>query len=39
MITFEYFSAIIGSCIIIVLIAVDYLQKYNTDVFQRNYCL
>jgi len=39
MITFEYFSAIIGSCIIIVLIAVDYLQKYNTDVFQRKLLL
>jgi diguanylate cyclase (GGDEF)-like protein len=35
MITFEYFSAIIGSCIIIILIAADYLQKYNTDIFQR----
>ena len=39
MITFEYFCAIIGSCIIIVLIAVDYLQKYNTDVFQRKLLL
>jgi len=41
MITFEYsvFSAAIGSCIIIVLIAVDYLQKYNTDVFQRKLLL
>jgi diguanylate cyclase (GGDEF)-like protein len=39
MITFEYFSAIIGSCIIIVLIAADYLQKYNTDVFQRKLLL
>jgi len=39
MITLEYFSAIIGSCIIIILIAVDYLQKYNTDVFQRKLLL
>jgi diguanylate cyclase (GGDEF)-like protein len=39
MITFEYFSAIIGSCIIILLIAADYLQKYNTDVFQRKLLL
>jgi len=41
MIAFEYstFSAIIGSCIIIVLIAADYLQKYNTDVFQRKLLL
>jgi len=39
MITLEYFSAIIGSCIIILLIAVDYLQKYNTDVFQRKLLL
>ena len=39
MIIFEYFSAVIGSCIIIILIAVDYLQKYNTDVFQRKLLL
>jgi len=39
MITFEYFGAIIGSCIIIVLIAADYLQKYNTDILQRKLLL
>jgi len=41
MITFEYsvFSTAIGSCIIIILIAADYLQKYNTDVFQRKLLL
>jgi len=35
MILFEYFNTAICSCIIIVLIAVDYLRKYNTDNFQR----
>jgi diguanylate cyclase (GGDEF)-like protein len=39
MIAFEYFSAAIGSCMIIILIAVDYLQKYNTDIFQRRLLL
>jgi len=41
MITFEYstFSAAIGSCLIIILIAADYLQKYNTDIFQRKLLL
>ncbi|MCL2441554.1 MAG: GGDEF domain-containing protein [Treponema sp.] len=32
---FEYFNTAIGSCLIIVIIAVDYLRKYNTDKFQR----
>jgi diguanylate cyclase (GGDEF)-like protein len=39
MITFEYFSTAIGSCMIIALIAADYLQKYNTDIFQRRLLL
>jgi len=30
-----YFNTAIGSCLIIILIAVDYLRKYNTDNFQR----
>jgi diguanylate cyclase (GGDEF)-like protein len=30
-----YFNTAIGSCFIIILIAVDYLRKYNTDNFQR----
>jgi diguanylate cyclase (GGDEF)-like protein len=39
MIAFEYASAIIGSCLIIILITADYLQKYNTDIFQRRLLL
>jgi len=35
MIVFEYFNTALGSCLVIVLIAVDYLRKYNTDIFQR----
>jgi len=35
MIVFEYFNTTLGSCLIIILIAVDYLRKYNTDNFQR----
>jgi len=30
-----YFNTAIGSCLIIILIAVDYLRKYSTDNFQR----
>jgi len=30
-----YFNATIGSCLIIILIAADYLRKYNVDNFQR----
>jgi len=30
-----YFNTSIGSCIIIILIAVDYLRRYNTDNFQQ----
>jgi len=30
-----YFTANIGSCLIILLIALDYIRKYNTDTFQR----
>jgi len=32
---FNYFNTTIGSCMIITLIAVDYLRKYITDRFQR----
>jgi diguanylate cyclase (GGDEF)-like protein len=32
---FEYFNTSIGSCLIIILIALDYLRKYSTDNFQR----
>jgi len=32
---FINFNPTIGSCFIIVLIAIDYLRKYNTDSFQR----
>lgn len=32
---FEYFNTAIGSCLIIILIMIDYLRKYNTDNFQR----
>ena len=32
---FNYFNSAIGSCFIIILIAADYLRKYNTDNFQR----
>jgi diguanylate cyclase (GGDEF)-like protein len=39
MIAFEYFNTAIGSCLIIILIAADYLQKYNTDSFQRRLLL
>jgi len=39
MISFEYLSACIGPCLIIILIAIDYLQKYNTDSFQRRLLL
>jgi len=35
MIVFEYFNTTLGSCLIIILIALDYLRKYNTDNFQR----
>jgi len=35
----EFFNTAIGSCIIIILIAVDYLRKYNTDNFQRKLLL
>ncbi|MCL2720512.1 MAG: GGDEF domain-containing protein [Treponema sp.] len=35
MIIFEYFNTAIGSSIIILIIAADYLRKYNTDNFQR----
>jgi len=35
MIVFEYFNTAIFSCIIIILMAIDYLRKYNTDNFQR----
>ena len=31
----HYFNTTIGSCLIIALIAIDYLRKYNTDNFQR----
>jgi len=31
----EYFNTAIGSCFIIILLAIDYLRKYNTDNFQR----
>jgi len=31
----NYFNTTIGSCMIIILIAVDYLRKYITDRFQR----
>jgi len=31
----EYFNTSIGSCLIIILIAVDYLRRYNTDNFQK----
>jgi len=30
-----YFNASIGSCLIIILIAIDYLRRYNTDNFQQ----
>ena len=32
---FEYFNSAIGSCMIIILIMIDYTRKYNTDNFQR----
>jgi len=32
---FEYFNSAIGSCLIIILIMIDYTRKYNTDNFQR----
>jgi len=32
---FDYFNTALGSCLIIVIIAIDYLRKYNTDNFQR----
>jgi len=32
---FEYFNTAVGACIIIILIMIDYLRKYNTDNFQR----
>ena len=32
---FEYFNTAPGSVIIIIIIAADYLRKYNTDRFQR----
>ncbi|MCL2210963.1 MAG: GGDEF domain-containing protein [Treponema sp.] len=31
----EYFNTSIGSCLIVILIAVDYLRRYNTDNFQQ----
>ena len=34
-----YFNTAIGSCLIIALITVDYLRKYNTDNFQRKLLL
>jgi diguanylate cyclase (GGDEF)-like protein len=32
---FAYFNTALGSCLIIILISIDYLRKYNTDTFQR----
>ncbi|MCL2175118.1 MAG: GGDEF domain-containing protein [Treponema sp.] len=32
---FEYFNTALGSVIVIIIIAADYLRKYNTDRFQR----
>jgi len=32
---FEYFNTAIGSIIVIIIIVIDYLRKYNTDRFQR----
>jgi len=32
---FEYFNSALGSCLIIIVIAIDYLRKYNIDTFQR----
>jgi len=32
---FEYFNTALGSCLVIIIIAIDYLRKYNTDNFQR----
>jgi len=31
----EYFNTSIGSCLIIILVAVDYLRRFNTDNFQQ----
>ena len=30
-----YFNTALGSCFTIILIAVDYIRKFNTDIFQR----
>lgn len=32
---YPYFNTAIGSCFIIILVMIDYLRKYNTDIFQR----
>ena len=32
---FNYLNSTLGSCLVIILVAVDYLRKYNTDNFQR----
>jgi diguanylate cyclase (GGDEF)-like protein len=39
MVTTYSFNAILGSCLIILLIISDYLRKFNTDVFQRKFYL
>ncbi|MCL2229748.1 MAG: GGDEF domain-containing protein [Treponema sp.] len=36
---FEYFNTAILSCIIIILISIDYMRKYSTDNFQRKLLL
>jgi len=36
---FEYFNTALFSCIIVILISIDYLRKYSTDNFQRKLLL
>ncbi|MDR3139552.1 MAG: GGDEF domain-containing protein, partial [Treponema sp.] len=39
MVTTYLFNTILGSCLVILLIIIDYFRKFNTDRFQRNFYL